>query len=273
LRLHPLLSASNRCFHLWVLSHSIMPWDFILIFAALAVFVPWRSSVRIRQLLARPSISARDRIFLYLSTIVFQWVAASVALWRSIERGLSRQNLGLVCGNTGRIILVALGVTSLLSLLQWMGFRRLRRQPVPQSSRLRQILIKLMPEQRADSLVFIFLVATVSICEEFLYRGFAFAAVFRAGGGSIFLAMICSAALFSLAHSYQGVQGLLNTFFLGLLFAACRTWTSSLLPPVAAHFVVDLMAGLVVPRAMRPDSASEQVRRSHSNLLDMLILT
>jgi membrane protease YdiL (CAAX protease family) len=228
-----------------------MPWDFLVILAILAVVVPWRGSVRVRQLIARPNLTAHARILLYASTIAFQWLAASVAFWRCIERGLSRADLGLVRGDPGRTVAVAIGVTSLLALLQWIGSRRLRRQPLPQGSRIRQIMIKLMPETRSDSLVFIALVCTVAICEEFLYRGFAYAAIFRAANNSVTIALVGSSALFALAHSYQGRQGLLNTFILGLVFAACRAWTASLLPSMLAHLAVDLMAGFLIPRGLK----------------------
>ncbi|MGO9640793.1 MAG: CPBP family intramembrane glutamic endopeptidase [Candidatus Acidiferrales bacterium] len=234
-----------------MLSRFAMPWDFLVILAILAVVVPWRGSVRVRQLIARPNLTPHDRIFLYASTIAFQWLAAGVTFWRCIKRGLSWADLGLVRGDPGRTVAVALGAASFLALMQWIGFRRLRRQPLPQGSRIRQIMLKLMPEARSDSLVFIALVCTVAICEEFLYRGFAFAAIFRAANNSVTIALVGSSVLFALAHSYQGRQGLLNTFLLGLIFAACRAWTTSLLPPMLAHLAVDLMAGFLIPRGLK----------------------
>ncbi len=228
-----------------------MPWDFVLLLVVLGVLVPWRGAVRVRELLSRPHIAASDRVLLYASTIVFQWLAAAVAFWRCRERGLSPTNLGLVHGNFSRTIAVALGVASLLALVQWVGYRRLRQQALPEGSRIRQIMTKLMPSGRNDSLAFIALVCTVAVCEEFLYRGFALAAIYRAAGNSTVIAVIGSSALFALAHSYQGRAGLLNTFLLGLLFAACRVWTMSLLPAMLAHLVVDLIAGLLIPRAVR----------------------
>ena len=51
-----------------------MPWDVWLIFFVLGVVVPWRGRVRLRELLAKPQVEARERIALYASTIVFQWI-------------------------------------------------------------------------------------------------------------------------------------------------------------------------------------------------------
>src|SRR5579862_7692866 len=48
------------CFHLR------MPWDFWLIFLVLGVLLPWRGYDRMRQLMALPEVTGRDRIKLYL---------------------------------------------------------------------------------------------------------------------------------------------------------------------------------------------------------------
>lgn len=235
-----------------------MPWDFVLILAVLGALVPWRGAMRVRQLLSRPQLTPADRITLYASTIAFQWIAVAVVAWRCAERGLSRADLGiahLFHGDLSRTVAVGLGVTSLLAATQLVGFRRLRKQSLPADSRIRQVITKLMPEARSDSLVFVALACTVAVCEEFLYRGFAFAAIYRASGDSTTIALIGSSVLFALAHSYQGRAGLLNTFLLGLLFAGCRVWTMSLLPAMLAHLVVDLLAGLLIPRAVRAEAA------------------
>src|SRR2546422_1606301 len=49
-------------------------------------------------------------------------------------------------------------------------------------------LFRSMPHNFVEALVFIALAFTVAPCEEFLYRGFVFAALERAAGGSLLLA-------------------------------------------------------------------------------------
>jgi membrane protease YdiL (CAAX protease family) len=58
-------------------------------------------------------------------------------------------------------------------------------------------------------------------------------------------------ALFGIGHLYQGRRGMTSTFLLGVILASARAWTGSLVPGFAAHFAVDLIAGLVAPRALR----------------------
>src|ERR1700681_1399625 len=64
------------------MSFTALPWDFALILLVLAIIVPWRGTVRVRELLARPALSPPDRIAMYGSTIAFQWVAAGFTVWR-----------------------------------------------------------------------------------------------------------------------------------------------------------------------------------------------
>jgi hypothetical protein len=61
-----------------------IPWDFVAILLVLAVAVPWRGTVRIRELLKRPSLGTRERIALYASTIAFQWIAVAIIFWRAL---------------------------------------------------------------------------------------------------------------------------------------------------------------------------------------------
>ena len=76
--------------------------------------------------------------------------------------------------------------------------------------------------------------------------------------------IVGSAAIFALAHLYQGRRGLVSTSVIGLLFSAIRAWTGSLLAPLVAHFVADLAAGLLAPRKLGVALASrDQVGTTH----------
>jgi membrane protease YdiL (CAAX protease family) len=232
-----------------------IPWDFVAILLVLAVAVPWRGTVRIRELLKLPSLGTRERIALYASTIAFQWIAVAIIFWRAAARGLTAPQLALVVGRPSRTIAVAVGMTALLSALQWMGLRQLRRIEPDPNSRMQQFREKILPKNATESLVFFALACTVAVCEELIYRGFAYAVFFAAAGGSITIAIIASSAIFAAAHAYQGRPGLVTTFILGALFAATRVWTLSLLPAVLAHLVVDLISGLSRAGARRGGNA------------------
>jgi membrane protease YdiL (CAAX protease family) len=224
-----------------------IPWDFWLIFAVLGVLIPWRGAVRVRRLLRLPQVTAMDRLSIYASTIAFQWLLAAVVAWRCYARAVSPTDLGLIVRSPVRTALVATGLLLVFGLLQYAGIRRMAAQDPSSHSHLRQISMRLMPRSSVEALAFVALATTASLCEEFLFRGFVFAVVVRVTA-SLAAAVIGSSALFALAHIYQGKRGLITTFLLGLLLAASRIWTGNLVPAIAGHLLVDLMAGYLAPR-------------------------
>ena len=62
------------------------------------------------------------------------------------------------------------------------------------------------------------------------------------------LVVLASAALFGLAHLYQGRGGLIGTMLLGIVFGMLRIVTGNLFVPVFCHTAVDLAAGIAGPR-------------------------
>ena len=113
---------------------------------------------------------------------------------------------------------------------------------------------KIMPRTPTETLVYAGLACTAGISEEFLYRGFVFLAFVRMVvnfGPPNAVAAVLSSVWFSLAHIYQGRRGVITTFVVGMIFAALRIWTGSLVPAVAAHIGIDLVAGLCVSRFLR----------------------
>lgn len=225
-----------------------MPWDIWLIFLVLAVVVPWRGRIRLKQLLAKPRVEARERISLYLSTIAFQWVAVGVAAWRAWAHGYSRAELGLGTGpNLFRSVLAGVCGTVILAGLHWLNFRRMGNLLDRLPARVRAMAERILPQSAHERLPFLALAITAGCCEEFLYRGFAMAAFFRAGF-PIWASVVLSSILFGAAHLYQGRGGLIGTGLLGLLFGTFRVFTGSVFPVVAWHAAVDIVAGLAGPR-------------------------
>src|SRR2546423_567718 len=223
-----------------------MPWDIWLIFFVLAVIVPWRGRARLQQLLAKPRVECAERLSLYASTIVFQWIAVAVAAWRAWAHGFTNAELGLVVGNWLPILSLAIGGTALLAAFQWANLRRVGRSDSPARNRLQALAERILPQAPRETKTFLVLAITAGVCEEFLYRGFALAAFRRAGLPSWAMVGV-SALLFGLAHLYQGRGGFLGTTILGLLFGGVRFAPGSLIPVTAWH-----TAGGGVPGNARP---------------------
>ncbi len=230
-----------------------MPWDVWLIFFVLGVVVPWRGRLRLRELLARPSVGPAERIALYASTIAFQWLAVGVAAWRAWAHGFSADQLGLVARNRLTILFATFLGTAILASLHWLNLRRVGRMPAKTRGPLQALAERILPQSTRERLPFFALAVTAGICEEFLYRGFAMAAFLKAGLPS-WSALVLSSLLFGLAHLYQGRRGLLGTMVLGLLFGTARIIFGSLVPVIAWHAAVDVVAGIAGPRYLTHDA-------------------
>src|SRR5215510_9699631 len=92
--LHP--SGRESCEMQALVVSSPMPWDFWLIFFLLGLVIPWRGYARMRHLMAMPEVTGRERIKMYLATILFQWVLSALVAWRALARGLSPPELGII---------------------------------------------------------------------------------------------------------------------------------------------------------------------------------
>jgi membrane protease YdiL (CAAX protease family) len=226
------------------MQYSVLPWDFVIILLVLGIVVPWRGMVRVRALLAQPQLSSAERISLYASTIAFQWLAAGIITWRAVAHGFGPAALGLSPEKPVPGLVLGAVMAVVLASLQIASLRQLSRLPPEKRGHLYQIASRLMPRNLTEALAFVALVGTVSLCEELLYRGFAFAVFKELGGGSAAAAVAGSSALFAVGHLYQGRRGVASTFVLGVLLAGARSWSGSLLPSIVAHLAVDLVAGL-----------------------------
>lgn len=239
-----------------VFSSSVMHWDFALILLFLGGVVPWLGRRRIRQLLELPQTTKMDRLTLYASTIAFQWLAAAVIFWRATARGIPAAALGLGIPQPRLTIAVSILLAALILASQLASLRRLVAQPAEIKGIVPQLALKIFPQDNLERLIFFALVSTVAVCEELIYRGFVQFVFQSLSGGFVIAAILGSAALFALAHLYQGTRGLLSTSIVGLLFSTIRWWTGSLLAPLIAHFVADLAVGLLAPSRLRAAFAS-----------------
>jgi membrane protease YdiL (CAAX protease family) len=240
-------------------------WDYALILLFFATVVPLLGRRRIRRLMQAPSTTKTDRLVLYASTIAFQWIAVALILWRTHAHHLSPARLGIAVPRPGLAVITTLVLSALIVANQIVALRRLREHPDSAAHGiLPHLALKVFPQDGPERLAFTALVSTVAICEELIYRGFA-QRVFQdwaAGVSSTALAVavgvVGSAAIFSLAHLYQGTRGLISTFVVGTLFSIVRTFTGSLVPASVAHFVADSIAGFLAPGSLRAKLASAE---------------
>lgn len=242
-----------------------MAWDFALILLFLATAVPFLGRHRIRQLIGMPETTKADRLALYRSTVAFQWVAAAAVFWRTQAHRVPLLSLGLAIPNAAIVLTTSILLAGLVLANQLVSLRRLAREPTERPALLFELALKIFPRDRNERVAFFGVVLTVSICEEFIFRGFAQHVLENASGGVVLVGILGSAALFAVAHLYQGRRGLLATFVVGMVFAAVRAWTGSLLAPMAAHFTADLTAGFLAPSRCAPTrEASDHNQAFHA---------
>ncbi len=236
------------------MNFSTIPWDFVLILAALGILIPWRGTIRIKQFLKRPELSTADRLSLYGSTIAFQWIIVALVAWRAYSRSMDLGELGLAVSDPWRTTGIAVGLTLLLCAIQFASLRRVVQMPASERGPVFQITEKIMPHSLTEILVFTALACTAGLSEEFLYRGFVFAVFVRMFANSalaVSAAAVMSSLWFAVAHLYQGQRGIITTFVVGMIFCAARIFGRSLFPPIAAHIGVDLVAGIYVSASFR----------------------
>jgi membrane protease YdiL (CAAX protease family) len=227
-----------------------MYWDFALILIMLGVAVPLLGRRRIRHLMEIPDTTKIDRLVLYASTLAFQWLAVGVILWRTSAHSIRPSSLGLAFSRPNLSLTITVVISILLLINQIISINKIASKPAELKGVLAQVALKLFPRDDVERLAFFPLVATVAVCEEIIYRGFA-QRVFENWSRSTLVGVLASAILFSFAHLYQGRRGLVSTFTIGVLFGGIRVWTGSLVPTIVAHFVTDLTVGFLAPSRIR----------------------
>ncbi len=243
-----------------------MHWDFVLILIFFATAVPLLGRRRIRRLTRMPETTKRGRLRLYASTVVFQWFAVVVLLWRTNTHRIPLASLGLGVPKPALTAVVSVVLATLVLANQLFSLRRLSTHPAEAQGVLPQLALKIFPQDFEERLAFFAVAVTVAVCEELIYRGFVQHVFENWSGGLILAGILGSAGLFALAHLYQGPRGLVTTFVVGVIFSGIRAWTGSLLAPSIAHFVADITAGLLAPSFLRSAAGKVDAEPSATDL-------
>jgi membrane protease YdiL (CAAX protease family) len=241
------MAVGTTCDRGVIMFLSQMPWDFWVIFAFLLVVIPWRGRVRLRQLLAQEQVGTKERIALYATTIGFQWVLAIVVAWRALARGLTPAEMGLSSSGWRKALLPGLAGAIVLGVLHWLNLRRVGKMDGPLADRMRSLAKRILPHSVVEMLPYFALGVTAGFCEEFLYRGFAMAALSNVGLPT-WLVVLLTSLLFGLAHTYQGRSGIVGTSLLGMVLGGFRVLLGSILPLTVWHATVDVVAGIAGQR-------------------------
>jgi uncharacterized protein len=182
-----------------------------------------------------------DRISLYEHTILFQWmvfmlVIAGVwlhgtslyavlgARWRSLRQLITDLGIGFLLLGTSIMAPAIFG---------------------PHSQSADDLATQfLLPRSRAEIVGWIALSLTAGLCEEVLFRGYL-QQQFSALTNSAVFGILFSAALFGVAHGYQGLMKAMLIGITSAILGAAAYGRKSTRPGMFAHAAQDLLGGLM----------------------------
>ena len=217
----------------------------VALVALLPVLLLGQARMTEEQVASLPIVSA------YISSMVFIWILAIGATGIGLESGMSLADLGIApvglvegVAWTGALTLAALGILA--------GARLAGTRETP-------MLNRLLPRTPRERGLFVLLSLTAGVGEELAYRSFLQPALTAATGSAV-LALVVGSLAFGMLHSYQHTAGVLRAALLGALLGTSLIVTGSIFPAMAAHALIDLIAGLLLADWLTAGAGSSRAR-------------
>lgn len=231
--------------------------DHVLIFVLL-VAQPVYGAYEARQI-RKDAQSGRplDRIRWYRETVLWEWGFFVVLLIAWLQFSRSFADLGFIKPGGVGFWVGAMLVIPLIGYLVVVYHRIKKMNGEERAKNIEHLgdLKVYLPHSDRDLKYFTGVSATAGLVEEVVYRGFVI--WYFSQFIPIWPAVIASSLLFGLAHSYQGLKGMLNCGTVGLGFGALYVLTGSIWLPIIAHFLFDALQGLSLRELLRSDNGSE----------------
>ena len=112
-----------------------------------------------------------------------------------------------------------------------------------------------LPRTKKERWFYSLLAFSAGICEEIVFRGFlVFLLIAIFPSAPIYLVILISTVIFGVLHAYQGVQGIIFTGFLGLLFMCFVLVTDSLILAILLHSLFDFSSTFILSKKNMLDS-------------------
>lgn len=180
-----------------------------------------------------------ERVPAYWSSIGALWLVGT-ACWLVGTRVDGPAGIGLTAMDVGPFLVWSAG-TTVAALLLMFAFRVASGFFGIADTR---ILTELLPRTTREKRVFAILSFAAGTSEEFAYRGYSILLLAPLVG--LGWAATVTTVIFGVMHAYQGWFGILRTTAIGAFLAGTFVLSGSLWPCIAAHTLIDLMAGLVL---------------------------
>ncbi|MGH8138496.1 MAG: CPBP family intramembrane glutamic endopeptidase [Steroidobacteraceae bacterium] len=213
-----------------------------------------------RRSAADPREAFRWLWFMFLR---YMWLLTALGVFLWIYEGRAWGEIAASTPAAGWRSWSNAGLVLMVALLYARGASRVARSARAREKVRNQLsplgtLGAMLPRTRSDFQLWVYVSVTAGISEEFLFRGYLIW-VFHHWVGW-WVAATVSLAVFSLAHSYQGPNGVLRSALAGALFTVVVATFDSLLPAMAMHALIDIGSGYIAWLAFRdvrtPESTS-----------------
>jgi membrane protease YdiL (CAAX protease family) len=191
-----------------------------------------------------------ERLPAYWGSIVTLWLLGTVC-WLVGTREGGAAAIGVVGLPIGvavvwTVVLLLGGLAIIVVFRQIALWARIPETP---------LLRSLLPQTPKERYVFVLLSVAAGTGEEVAYRGYAIPVLASLLG--IPGAAVLTTLVFGALHAYQGWLGVVRTSLMGGVLAWGFLASGSLWPPIIAHTLIDVLAGVVFgERLMSPQVAT-----------------
>ena len=179
--------------------------------------------------------------------MVLEWLLTAFIAWGIHKRGLRLRDLIRGSWQRWTSVLRDLGLAVLFlmvaNVILGMVAYSLKAKPGLGARNL-------IPHSPSETVVYLLLTVTAGICEEIIFRGYLqrqFSALTRSPAAGLIL----QAAVFGIAHGYQGPKFMFIIAVFGSMFGLLVAWRRSLRPAMAAHFLQDAVIGLLTAHFLK----------------------
>jgi membrane protease YdiL (CAAX protease family) len=241
------------------------PADHLLFVLIAALYPLYSTFVWYRRL--RPRLEAGRTgalVRFYGETVIELWLltAAVLSWWFWAGRTSDAIGLGIPGGRAFWIGVVVVAGCALVLGLQLTMVRSSAEARAKVRNQLAGSTGLIVPRSNRERRMAVAAGLTAGFCEEVLYRAYfmGYLIVWLPGAAAVAI----SAAVFGMAHVYQGRGGAAKATAAGAIFGAAYLLTRSLWVPIALHATVDVAGLLTGSIAFGPaDSASEEDHINH----------
>lgn len=211
----------------------------------------------------------------YKSTILYSWIPVIIIFIFISFTSTSLADIGFVNVSLNKPIWLSIVILSIATIYVLVVIYQSVRSSISQSFREKVkekitkqltgdehykevVLNVLMPWTKKEKRWFFLVSLTAGFCEEIVFRScmiYLLQSVFPVL--SFFVAGLIACVLFCLAHSYQGVKGIITTGLVGFVMFLIYYFTQSVFIAMFVHFVVDFSNAFILFEADKKTDSSK----------------